>query len=420
LVAERDALPRRRAPLLALLIARSVSDCGTSMTLLAIPWFVLRTTGSATQTGAVAAAESVGLVVSFLCGSPLVDRFGARAVSVASAAVAAVAVAAVPVLSDTTGLPLPALAGLSLLIGLSRAPGETAQDVLLPSLVTLADMPLERATGAVDGGSRAARMVGAPLAGVLVAAIGPARVLYADAGTFLFSALLIWLIVPLAASADTTARAGFLSYLAQFLEGARYLRTDRLVLGIVLMVSATNGLDAGMASVALPVYATDVLHSSVAFGLITAALGAGAVAGAVIFSWRGSRWRRWPVYLVAYFAVGAPRFAIFLLRPGLPVLLAVTFLLGIGSGMINPILNAVLYERVPQRLRARVFGTLNAGALACVPLGSLLVGLLTGGLGWYLSIMVIGVLYFAATLCPMVFPSWRQLDRYPEPVSARG
>ena len=52
------------------------------------------------------------------------------------------------------------------------------------------------------------------------------------------------------------------------------------------MVSATNGLDVGMSSVALPVYATDVLHSSVAFGLITAALGAGAVVGAVIFSWR--------------------------------------------------------------------------------------------------------------------------------------
>jgi MFS family permease len=370
------------------------------------------------QTGAVAAAESVGLVVSFLCASPLVDRFGAGPVTVASALVAAVTVTAVPALSDITRLPLPALAALSLLIGLSRAPGETAQDVLLPSLVTLADMPLETATGAVDGGSRAALMVGAPLAGVLVAAIGPARVLYVDAGTFLFSALLIWLVVPRAGSVGRPARAGFLGYLAQFREGASYLRTDRLVLGIVLMVSATNGLDAGMSSVTLPVYATDVLHSSVAFGLITAVLGAGAVVGAVIFSWRGSRWRRWPVYAAAYLTVGGPRFAVFLLRPGLPVLLTVTFVLGIGSGMINPILNAVLYERVPERLRARAFGTLNAGQLACVPLGSLLVGMLIGGFGWYLSIMVTGGLYLTATLCPLLFPSWRQLDRHPEPVDA--
>ena len=81
--------------------------------------------------------------------------------------------------------------------------------------------------------------VGAPLAGVLVAAIGPARVLYVDAGTFLFSALLIWLVVPRADSADRPARAGFLSYLAQFREGASYLRTDRLVLGIVLTLAIT-------------------------------------------------------------------------------------------------------------------------------------------------------------------------------------
>jgi len=52
-----------RKPLLGWLTAEAVSLTGTRVSMVAIPWFVLTTTGSATQTGLVAFAEMAPYVV---------------------------------------------------------------------------------------------------------------------------------------------------------------------------------------------------------------------------------------------------------------------------------------------------------------------------------------------------------------------
>jgi len=64
--------------LLALLVAETISTTGSQMTWLALPWFVLVTTGSATKTSFVAAAELVGLAALGLPGGKLLGRLGAR------------------------------------------------------------------------------------------------------------------------------------------------------------------------------------------------------------------------------------------------------------------------------------------------------------------------------------------------------
>jgi hypothetical protein len=51
----------------ALLAAEVVSTTGSMMTWLALPWFVLSTTGSASRMGVVLAAEALGVAV---CGIP--------------------------------------------------------------------------------------------------------------------------------------------------------------------------------------------------------------------------------------------------------------------------------------------------------------------------------------------------------------
>ena len=64
--------------LLALLVAETISTTGSQMTWLALPWFVLVTTGSATKTSFVMAAELVGLAFLGLPGGKVLGRLGAR------------------------------------------------------------------------------------------------------------------------------------------------------------------------------------------------------------------------------------------------------------------------------------------------------------------------------------------------------
>lgn len=394
-------------PLRALLLADAVSVTGTAMTLLAVPWFVLQTTGSAARTGLVAACETVPLVAASALGGPLVDRLGGRRAAVASDLLSAVGTALVPLLHATTGLRLWQLCLLVGVTGLVRAPGDTARSVLLPGLAALGGTPIERATSAYDGVSRGARMVGAPLAGVLIAVLGAAPVLLVDAGTFLVSAALLRCLVPALAGAPHTRG----SYVGQLREGFAALRADRLVRAVVAMVMVTNLVDAAWGGVLAPVYARQVLGSSVALGLLFGAFGVGALTGTALYGALGPRLPRWPVFTAAFLLVGAPRYLLLGMQVPLPLLLAASVVIGVASGAINPILTAVAYERVPEELRSRVFGVMSAGLLAGMPLGTALAGLAVEHASLTATALTAAAVYLAATLAPVVAPVWREMDR---------
>jgi hypothetical protein len=68
----------RRRPLAALLAAEAISTTGSQLTLLALPWFVLVTTGSPARMGVVVAADLVPTVVLALPGGALAGQLGAR------------------------------------------------------------------------------------------------------------------------------------------------------------------------------------------------------------------------------------------------------------------------------------------------------------------------------------------------------
>ena len=85
----------------ALLVAEIVSTTGTQMTWLALPWFVLVTTGSAARMALVAAAEVAGVAVCGLPGGSLLARIGARRSMMIADVARAPLVLAVPLLHWT-------------------------------------------------------------------------------------------------------------------------------------------------------------------------------------------------------------------------------------------------------------------------------------------------------------------------------
>ncbi|MFE4455447.1 MFS transporter [Streptomyces sp. NPDC056796] len=413
----------RRTPLAAVLAANSISTAGTSLTLIGVPWFVLETTGSAGRAGVVAFCATLPIVVAALVGGPVIDRIGRRRVSVASDTVCGAAVAAVPLLHHAGALPFWALCALMALNGLSHTPGNTARHVLVPDLAEHAGTTLARAASLFDAVSRGARMLGAALAGVLIAVAGAGTVLLLDAATFALSALLVAAGVrgvraaePSEAAAPVSLRA----YRAELGQGYAYVLGNRLLLAAVVMVMFMNGADQGWNAVLLPVHAEGELGGAADLGLLTALFGAGGLTGALLYGAVGHRFSRRTVFTVCVMLCGAPRFAVAALT-GTTLPLAVTMALGgVAGGMLNPILTTLTYERVPEELRSRVSGALTAGCELAMPVGGLAAGLLVEGMGTSGALLAMGGVYFLATLSPLVFPSWRGMEA-PEPeVSSSG
>lgn len=403
---------RRRVPLFALLGSDLISVTGTTLTTLAVPWFVLETTGSAARTGIASAVALAPIVLSAGFGGALVDRIGFRRASVLADLASGLLVAAIPLLHRTVGLPFWAL--LVLLFGrwLLATPGETARQSLLPEAAAHTGTPIERAAAGLDGVSRGGKLLGAPLAGVLIAAFGTDELLVIDAASFAVSAALIGVV---ARGVPEPGRTGDGSYLTRLRDGFAFLARHRLLRALVTMILLTNLLDAAYGQVLLPVYARDVLHSPVALGAISGAFSAGAMLGTLLYGTVGARLPRWATFTVAFLLGGGPRFGLLVLGLPMPLLLAAMFLLAIGAGAINPLLGVVEYERIPAALRARVLGAVAAGAWAALPLGGLLAGFLVEAIGLEAALLTCGTGYLAATLSPLIGRVWRELDRRPVP-----
>jgi MFS family permease len=405
---------RNRRPLTGLLAAVGISTLGTRMTFLAVPWFVLTTTGSAMTTGVIAFAEMAPYVGVQALGGPVIDRIGVRRISVGTDLLAALALGLVPTLHALNVLSVPVLGCLVALGGGARGAGDAARDVLVPGVSEIAGTTLERSSGLYDGVSRLAALIGLPVAGGLVVLISAANVIALDAASFVVSALLVFAMVPTRAQpppAGEPPGAEERSYVASLREGLRFLKTDRLLLGIALMVLATNFVDQAGGAVLFPVWAHRVMHSAAAFGLFGGAFSLGAIAGNALTTWLGARLPRRGTYGIGFFIAGAPRYLAVAFVSAIAPILGVAFVSGAGAGGINPILGAVEYERVPRHLQARVLGAVSALAYAGIPFGSLAGGGAVSAFGLRSSLIAAGCIYGLTTLAPFVLPAWREMSR---------
>ncbi|MGI5198396.1 MFS transporter [Streptomyces sp. CA-288835] len=408
-----DSLPGDRRPLATVLAANVVSITGSCLTYMGVPWFVLQSTGSAAKAGIVAFCTMLPVVLAALVGGPVIDRIGRRRVAVMSDLVCGVAVAAIPLLQFAGVLQFWMLCALMAVTGLFRTPGETARGVLLPTLAERARMPLPRAAGLYDGASRCAALTGSALGGVLIAVLGAENVLLVDAATFAVSAPLFTFGVRGLPEAQARPRAEPMSlraYRRELGQGYRFVAATPLLLSLCLMTLVTRGLDQGWSAVLLPVHAREELGGSVDLGLLEASFGICALTGALAYGAVGSRFRRWPVFTIAFLIVGLPRFVVAAFTDSFAPLAVMMAVEGLACGVLNPIMATVMYETVPEELRSRVLSATTASFQLVTPLGGLAAGFLVDSAGLSSSLLAVGGVYLLATLCPVIFPAWRQMD----------
>jgi MFS family permease len=409
-----------RNSLYGLVAAYLVSETGTAMSAVAIPWLVLVTTGSAAATGIVGFAQMAPYVTLQAMAGPIVDRVGLRRTFLIGNSVAAVIMCAIPALHAAGRLNLAALAGLVAVAGAVRGVADCATSPLVPMTADLGSVPYERATGIYSGANRTALLVGMPAAGALIAAIGASGVVLIDGVSFAAGVLILATFVP--ASVGRAQRpAGAMTvrgYAANLAEGLRFLRADRLLLALALCAALTNLLDQALISVLLPVWAHDRVHRAIAIGLVGGVLGIGLLGGVMAAAWLGPRLPRRLIYAVGQLVSASPLFFALAAWASLAPVLPLVLFCGVAGGVLNPISGAVMYERIPAELQARVLGAVKASAWLGIPFGSLFGGLLTETTGLTAALVTSGSLMLLVTLAPFVFPSWRGLDRQPATATA--
>jgi MFS family permease len=409
--------PRSAFSLYALFTANAISLTGNVFSNIAIPWFVLQTTGSAAQTGITGFFTILPVVLAGFFGGTIIDRLGYKPTSIIADIASGLTTALIPLLHFTIGLQFWQLMVLVFLGALLDTPGATARDAMLPELAAEAGMPIERATSIVHIIERSARFVGAPLAGLLIGFFDTAGVLWLDAASFFVSAAIVGFLIAAPVPVKREEKAG--KYFDELKSGLRFMLNDRLIFTMVTMIMLTNFLDTIFGGILQPVYVKQIYGNAVNLGLLIAANGAGAVIGGLIFAAIGPRLPRHAVFVWAFVLTGL-RFIFYIFQPPIAILLTATLISSIGAGPLNPIIGAVQFERIPPDMRGRVFGTITAGAWIAMPLGMLLGGVLTEKFGVIPMFISMAIAYFATTISMAFIPAMKEMNRKPQPETGTG
>jgi MFS family permease len=360
--------------ILALLCAETVSTSGSEMTWLALPWFVLTTTGSPTRMGFVVAAGVAGAALFGLPGGAVLARLGARRTMLIADACRAPLVLAVPVLHWTGGLSYPLLLGLVFTQSAFFGPYFAAQRIVVPELLGEDEEVVGRANALLQGATRITLVVGPAVAGVLIGVIGAANVLVIDAASFAGSFLLVAAFLPRTRPVEQDESGGGL------FAGLAYIRRDPLLRawGSMMIVIDASWLVL-FAAVPVLVFEEYGGHAAIA-GWLIGAFGAGALVGNVV-AYRTLR----RVDSLTWASVGllVEALPLWLLPLPLPAVAigAALFTGGLVNGLVNPALHSIVTLRPPAAIRGKVMSALLTLSQVGGPLALLAAGPAMGAFG---------------------------------------
>lgn len=355
-----------KRPIGALVAAEIISILGSRMTYLALPWFVLVTTGSPAKMTIVLAVEILPVAIFGIPSGMVVERLGARTTMLVCDAARVPLLVALPLLHSAGVLRFPLLLALVFLLGCFMAPYFAAQRVILPELVGEDETTIAQANSVVEGGTAFAGLAGPALAGILIPFIGAPNVLYVDAATYAVAFLLLAGFVPKTKRLIGTAQQGVLA-------GIRFLLSDRVIGPLSVTVIVLNFLAAGL-SATLPYYAYDGFSGdSKVAGLFFTAIGAGALLGSVGAVFLVKRIAPLRLASIAIVAMSLP---LWLLPLDLPAwgVMAALFTALLFAPLVNGPVIGTLTARTPPELRAKMMTALISLSTLAAPAGFVVAG----------------------------------------------
>ena len=318
------------------------------MTWLALPWFVLVTTGSATRMSIVVGAELVGLAALGIPGGAVLRRIGAWWTMVLTDAIRAPLMLAIPALHWLGSDAFAPLVILAFLLGALAGPYFAAQKVIVPELIGEDEALVGQANALFQGATRITMLLGPVLGGVLIAAVSAPWALVVDAATYVVSVTILLTLVPRPRAAPPTEED------VGVRRGVRFLvREPLLRLWVPIFALGDTAWTAFFVSIPVLVVARFDADPETA-GWLLAAFGVGAVLGNVL-AYRVLLRRFDGLRLVGLFVLGqAAPLWLLVTYPSAPLAALALALSGVANGIVNPPIHSLLTLRVPPPLRPSV------------------------------------------------------------------
>jgi len=344
-----------------------VSLIGTWMHQVARSWLVLELTNSAFYVGFVAALGSLPVLLLSLYAGAVADRMSKLRLIIMTQTAAMTLSFALAALVFTHAVTVWHIVVIAALIGTVNAFDVPGRQSFFIELVGRDD--LMNAIALNSSAFNVTRILGPSVAGLLIGLVGVGACFLLDGFSFMaVIAALLWIRIPPFRRPTTRPSAW-----AHIGEGLRYVRSDRRIMALVVNI-AVFSIFGYPFLVLLPVVTKQVLgRGAIAFGWMSSAVGAGALAGALLLAAFSRQLPKGRVLRWASASFGVVLVAFAAART-LPLVLLV--LVGLGFVMItnNATTNTLLQTLAPDHMRGRVMSVYTLAFVGMGPIGAFQAG----------------------------------------------
>jgi MFS family permease len=396
-------------------VARLASTIAQTSMVIVIGWQVyniarltMGVKAASLQLGLIGFVQFVPLFALTLVTGWTADRLDRRHIARATISLELFCAAILGWLAYSGSTSLVALFAVAALLGVARAFAMPALQALAPNLVPREILPRAIALSSISWQVGA---IAGPAIGGYLYAIAPATPYWVAAGLFTLSLTCVFMIGPRPRSAIAGSRHPW----QQMIDGLRYVRENKLVLGAISLDLFAVLL--GGATAMLPVYARDILHVGPAgLGHLRAAPAAGATLTALWFSYRPLKHDVGIKMLLAVGVFGAATM-VFGWSRWMPLSLGCLVLLGAADMLSVYVRQSLIQLYTPDAMRGRVGAVSSLFISASNELGEAESGFLAALIGPVVAVVAGGAAAIGITLIwAQIFPQLRRARSFETPI----
>jgi MFS family permease len=374
----------------AMVSGLGVSQLGTQLTTVAVPFQVYAITRSSLVVGLVSLTQLFPLIIGSLLGGSLVDAMDRRKLLIIVEAIAAMSSAGLALNADLGPALWPLFVFPAVTASLSGI-DSSARNAMLPGLVGM-DM-LAASNAIFQSLFQMGTIVGPAVAGLLLAGAGVHAIYWIDAASYMVALSAVLLMSPQPpALGVAAARPGWRSTV----EGLKFIRRSQPAQGAYVI--DVNAMVFGMPRALFPALAATVFGGGAAtVGFLYAAPGVGALIGALTSGWVGRVRRQGRAVICAVLIWGAS-VALFGVAHWLPLALALLAVAGWADVLSAVFRNTIIQFAGPDGMRGRLMGVQMAVVAGGPRLGDLEAGAVATAFGDTVSVVSGGLACIAGTL----------------------
>lgn len=376
----------RAGPFRRYIIGSAISDTGTWMQVMAQGFVMSTLTDKAFNLGLIGLAAGVPSLALTMVGGSVADRYDKRMILIATQVVQSALALTLGLLVFTGHVQIWHIVALAAGLGICIAFEMPAINALVPELVKKEEIAtaiaLDRSV------FHCSRLVGPSTAGLLIARWGNATAFFANAASFW--ALVIAMIGLPRRQVGTAEEEAERS--SGFMEGIRYVKKDRVILSLIVLIASVTIFVYPVVGVMLPLYVKNVLHLGPRqLGLLMAFSGTGSLLGSLglLSIARDHRYHfiTGGVILAAGALFSLSRFQSFFLTATAMGILAIGLATNFGLA------NTIVQERAPSALRGRISAVFGLSFFGLMPIAGLGVPALADAIGMRLTLSICAVAF---------------------------